>query len=73
MTQIHTKRVAAAVRAEMARRNVTQQMLADQLGMTQAAVSRRLVGRVPFDAEELGRVAEYLGVPVSLLFGETAA
>ena len=73
MQQSHTERVAGAVRAEMARHNITQQAVADRLGTTQAAVSRRVLGKVPFDTEELGILSEMLGVPVSALFGERAA
>jgi len=42
------------------------------MGMTQQALSRRLSGDVPFDVDELGRIADLLGVPVTLLFGEAA-
>jgi transcriptional regulator with XRE-family HTH domain len=35
------------------------------MGVSQALVSRRLTGEVPFDVAELSRIAEILGVPVS--------
>jgi len=57
----------------MARRSMTQRALAASLGMTQQALSRRLSGEVPFDVDELGRVAALLDVPVAVLFGEAAA
>lgn len=69
----YTTRVADSVRAELARRKITQTELAEALGMTQPAVSRRMSGAVPFDTEELGRIADLLGVPMSVLFGEPAA
>jgi transcriptional regulator with XRE-family HTH domain len=69
----YASRVADSVRAEMARRKITQTELAESLGMTQPAISRRMSGAVPFDTEELGRIADLLGVPMSVLFGEPAA
>jgi transcriptional regulator with XRE-family HTH domain len=69
----YAMRVADSVRAEMARRKITQTELAESLGMTQPAISRRMSGAVPFDTEELGRIADLLGVPMSVLFGEPAA
>ena len=69
----YTTRVASSVRAEMARRKITQTELAESLGMTQPAISRRMSGAVPFDTEELGQIADLLGVPMSVLFGEPAA
>jgi transcriptional regulator with XRE-family HTH domain len=56
----------------MARRNITQRSMAARLGMTQQALSRRLSGEVRFDVEELGQIADMLGIPVALLFGEAA-
>jgi transcriptional regulator with XRE-family HTH domain len=73
MLTTHTERVAATVRAEMARQRITQTQMAERLGMSQVAVSRRLLGQVPFDVEELGRVAEILDLPASVLFGGEAA
>ena len=64
----HTQRVAAAVRAEMARRKATQAQLAEILGVHQMSVSRRLNGRTPFTAAEILQVAEFLGVdPIVLM------
>jgi len=55
--------VAGEVRAEAARRRVSQRAIAVALGVSQTAVSRRLNGEIPFDVDELGKVAELLGVP----------
>ena len=65
--------VGANVRAEMARRQLSQTALAAHLGLSQAAVSRRLSGHTPFDVNELASVAAWLGVPASTLLGEAAA
>ncbi len=59
--------IARAVRAEMARRGITQETLADRLGLTQRAMSRRLTADTSFRAEELAAIAEVLGVPVDVL------
>lgn len=72
MTQTHSERVAATVRAEMARNRVSQTALAETLGLSQAAVSRRLLGAVPFDVDELAQVAELLNVTAASLIGEAA-
>lgn len=63
--QTHAQAVAANVRAEMARRQVTQATLAAALGVTQQAVSRRLRGDVDFTVSELQAVADVLEVPVA--------
>lgn len=60
----------ANVRAEMARRGVTQTSMARHLGLSQAAVSARIKGKTPFDINELSIVAHVLDVPLdSLLAG----
>jgi len=64
-TPAHT--VAANVRAEMARRRVSQSALAKHLGMAQTAVSRRLTGVVSFDVNEVAAVAAFLDVPLASL------
>ena len=65
MQQTNADLVAAEVRAEMARQRRTQAELAEHLNVSQAAVSRRLVGLVPFDVSELDEVAAFLGVPLA--------
>jgi len=62
--------VGANVRAEMARRLVSQSDLARELGLSQMAVSRRLRGDIPFDVDEIARAAVYLEVPLSVLMPE---
>ena len=51
----------------MARSRVTQADLAVGLGISQAAVSRRLTGMVDFTVSELDAVASVLGVPTASL------
>ena len=57
----------ANVRAEMARRQITQMELARQLGLSQAAISARIKGRTPFDINELTAIARVLDVPLDAL------
>ena len=63
----HAERVAAAVRSELARQRIPQATIAARLGISQAAVSRRLSGVVPFDVSELAEVADVLGADVGVL------
>lgn len=69
--------VAAEVRALMGRgrghRRVPQAKLAADLQMAQASLSRRLTGEVPFDIDELAKIARYFGVPLWSLLGANEA
>jgi len=51
----------------MARQQRSQRQLADALGYTQQAVSRRLAGHVAIDVDELDQIARFLGVSVAHL------
>lgn len=53
----------------MGRRRATQADLADALGKSQPYVSRRLSGEVPFDIDDLFRLAHYFDVEVTRLLG----
>ena len=57
--------VASSVRAEMARRGLTQGDVAAELALPRTAVSRRLTGQTPWTADELHALAVMMGVPVS--------
>lgn len=63
-TNSYAHRVAGNVRAELARGGVSQSVLARKLQRTQQYVSRRLVGNVPFNVDELDQIAQVLGIPV---------
>lgn len=65
--------IAGAVRAELARQRKPQQGLRERLGISRATLTRRLSGQSPFDANELVVVADYLGVTVAELVGESRA
>lgn len=70
MTNLSAK-IAANVRAEIARKGLTKNEAGTAIGLTQPAMSRRLRGEVEFSASELDRLAVLLGLPVAVLFGET--
>lgn len=60
-------KIGARVRGLMAERKITQERVADHLGLKQPAIARRLSGEVPFDVNELSQVAGLLDVQVSTL------
>lgn len=65
-----TATVAEEVRALMGRRIVTQKQLADVLQVSQGQVSKRLKGLIPFDTNEIAKLAAYFDVhPAELLGG----
>lgn len=66
------ERVAANVRAELARKGITQTDLAAKLDKSQPFISRRLSGRVAFDVSDLADIAEVLNIPMAVLV-ESAA
>lgn len=59
--------VAANIRAEVARRGMTQQQVADLVGEKQYWVSRRLTGAVPITTGDLIRFARALDMPAAEL------
>ena len=62
--------VSENVRAEMARRRVTQAELAANLNLSRAGLSARLSGKTLWGINELIPVADALGVGIStLIFG----
>lgn len=66
-----TDRVAATVRAELARHRKTQAGLARALGLQRTSIHRRITGEQAWRIDELHVVAGYLGVPVASLLGES--
>lgn len=67
MGEDFTERVAAEIRAEMGRQRMSQETLAGGVGISQQALSRRLLGQYPFNTTELAKAAEALKVPVGRL------
>lgn len=62
--------VAGNVRALMARRGVSQQRLAEVLGLSQSAISKRLRGLTPWDVNEMGTIATAFEVPIGSLLAD---
>jgi transcriptional regulator with XRE-family HTH domain len=62
--------IANEVRSAAARSQKSQTQLAEALGTTQVAISRRMRGAVPFTGAELDALAVYLDVPITTFFPE---
>lgn len=62
-----TSSMSDNIRAELARHNVTQAQLAEYLGTTEAAISRRLKGNTDWRVIEVMETAAFLHVPLSTL------
>ena len=60
--------IAGNVRALLGRHRTSQTAIAKHLGTTQQSLSRRLVGDVAFDTDELSALAAYFDVPITDLF-----
>lgn len=68
MTTELPDRVAGTIRAELARRSMTQTALAAAIGKDKMYVSRRLSGSTPVDIADLELIAQALGLkPADLL------
>lgn len=63
------RRIAAEVRAEQARQQLTDTAVAGALGRGQQWFNRRKNGDVPFSAAELAAVAAFMGVSVTQFYG----
>ena len=64
--------VTENIRAEMARRRVTQKDLANILGIAQSRISARMSGKYSWQLDELIPVADALGISVeTLILGYT--
>jgi transcriptional regulator with XRE-family HTH domain len=62
-------RVSGEIKAWMARRGATQADVATHLGMSQSQFSKRLRGNITLDILEVQHIADYLRVPLEVLFG----
>ncbi|MFF2620689.1 helix-turn-helix domain-containing protein [Oerskovia jenensis] len=61
---------AGAVRLESARRDITQEDLAELLGRSRSAVSQRFTGKVAWSLDDLGTIAATFGYPVAHLLDD---
>lgn len=67
------RQIGANVRAELIRREKGQDWLAGVLGVSQPQISKRLVGRIGFEARELVLIAEALDFPAARLLQDVAS
>lgn len=67
-----TAELRANLRAELARRDLSQREMAEHLGLSQGSVSSRMRGEIDFTVPELLAVAEWLEVPAAALLGTAA-
>lgn len=63
--QAISERVAAEIRAEIARQGMTRAAVAVRLGWTEQRLSSRMTGKVALTVGELTTIADALGVPVT--------
>lgn len=52
-----------ALRQRMLAQDVTQQDVADNIGIRRSAVSNRMTGKLPWTASEMLAVGDYLNIP----------
>ena len=64
--------IGAEVRGLLAKHKISQSAAGQHLGLSHAALSRRLLGEVPFNVDELVAIAALLGVPTQQLLGAVA-
>lgn len=63
-----SEQVAANLRAELARRHISQETFAEMAGISRSSLNQRLTGRTVLDLAELEKYAGLLQVdPVKLL------
>jgi transcriptional regulator with XRE-family HTH domain len=63
--------VVTSVRVLMALRRMSGVQLAERIGLSQSAFSRRMNCEMPFDADEIAQVAAVFEVPIATLFAGT--
>lgn len=70
MTDTLNGRTAANIRAELARRRITQEEFAERIGMGRTSVTAMLLGQTAITLPKLQRIAEYLEVEPSKLLND---
>jgi len=72
-----SRRVIGSVKAELARRDLDGAALVPVLGLSRNTVYARLRGEKSFEVDEVGKIADFFGIPVEALVtphvGEVAA
>ena len=72
-TRTHNERVAAEVRAAIARKGVSQTIVAHGAEMSNASMSRKLRGQYPFAVDELLAIAPLLDTTASAILAAAEA
>lgn len=70
MTDTLNGRAAANIRAELARRRITQEEFAERIGMGRTAVTAMLAGQTAITLPKLERIADALDVEPSKLLND---
>ena len=70
MPETLSGRVAANLRAELARRGLTQEAFADQAGVHRTTMTRMLSGSTSIDLDRLDQLARLLDVEPSKLLND---
>lgn len=65
--------LATAIRTQLRQMGINQNTVADHLGLSRAAIYRRLHGETDFTVSELYRVAELLGTNAASLLAAIPA
>lgn len=65
MHSTQTLKVTKNLRAEMARRGITQKQVAAGLGLSPAQMSARMAGHPVFDIDELFGISEAFGIDLA--------
>lgn len=73
MIRMTAQRIAAEVRAIIARSGKKHGDVAEALGLSPSQLSRRVKGDIPFSAEQIAKLAQFFDVPVSAFFPEEQA
>ncbi len=66
-------RVAGEIRAELARRQLTQADFAIRCGLSASQFSRRMTGEIPWSTNEIDIIAAELGIATERLLWPAAA
>jgi transcriptional regulator with XRE-family HTH domain len=72
-TRTLNERVAAEVRASIARKGISQSIVADGAAMSNASLSRKLRGQYPFAVDELLAIAPLLDTTASAILAAAEA
>jgi transcriptional regulator with XRE-family HTH domain len=70
MNDTLNSRTAANIRAELARRRITQEEFAERLGMGRTSVTAMLLGQTAITLPKLERIAELLEMEPSKLLND---